>query len=78
MGWRFNHEIKGHRISDFPHAIYRAGDLGDFDMRPTPGLWILEIQIAHPTRPFGAFYEDILIDQNDHLDTLDRSVMAND
>jgi len=23
-------------------------------------LWILEIQIAHPTKPFGAFYEDLL------------------
>ena len=27
---------------------------------PVEGLWILEIQIAHPTRPFGAFYEDLL------------------
>jgi len=24
------------------------------------GLWILEIQIAHPSEPFGAFYEDLL------------------
>lgn len=61
MGWRLNHEIKGHRVSDFPHAIYKAGKLGDFDQRPSTGLWILEIQIAHPTRPFGAFYEDLLV-----------------
>lgn len=61
MGWRLNLEIKGHRVSDFPHAIYRAGDLGDFDACPNVGLWILEIQIAHPTRPFGAFYEDLLV-----------------
>lgn len=59
-GWRLNLDIKGHRVSDFPHAIYRAGDLGAFAGEPAPGLWILEIQIAHPTRPFGAFYEDLL------------------
>lgn len=52
MGWRLNREVKGHRVSDFPHAIYKAGKLGDF----------LEIQIARPTRPIGAFYEDLLYD----------------
>ena len=61
MGWRFNHDIQGHRVSDFPHAIYKAGRLGDFGERPSSGLWILEIQIAHPTRPFGAFFEDLLV-----------------
>ena len=61
MGWRLNWEVKGHRVSDFPHAIYKAGALGDFAASPTTGLWILEIQIAHPTRPIGAFYEDLLI-----------------
>ena len=25
MGWRLNWEVKGHRVSDFPHAIYKAG-----------------------------------------------------
>jgi hypothetical protein len=38
-----------------------GGDLGDLDQCPNTGLWILEIQIAHPERPFGAFYEDLLI-----------------
>jgi Xaa-Pro aminopeptidase len=61
MGWTLNLDIKGHRVSDFPHAIHRGGDLGDLDKYPTNGLWILEIQIAHPERPFGAFYEDLLI-----------------
>jgi Xaa-Pro aminopeptidase len=60
MGWRFNHAIKGHRVSDFPHAIHKAGDLGDLEATPSSGLWILEIQIAHPSEPFGAFYEDLL------------------
>jgi Xaa-Pro aminopeptidase len=61
LGWRLNLDIKGHRVSDFPHAIYKAGNLGDFDPCPDAGLWILEIQLAHPTRPFGAFYEDLLV-----------------
>ncbi|KAF1008341.1 MAG: hypothetical protein GAK32_02139 [Pseudomonas fluorescens] len=60
MGWVLNLDIKGHRVSDFPHAIYRGGDLGDFEQYPNAGLWILEIQIAHPTKPYGAFYEDLL------------------
>ena len=60
-GWRLNLEIRGHRVCDFPHAIYKAGDLGDFELCPSTGLWILEIQIAHPDRPFGAFFEDLLI-----------------
>ncbi len=60
-GWRLNLSVKGHRVSDFPHMIYKAGALGRLESRPTPGLWILEIQLTHPTRPFGAFFEDLLI-----------------
>ncbi|UJJ59520.1 M24 family metallopeptidase [Rhodanobacter denitrificans] len=60
MGWRLNHAIKGHRVGDFPHAIHQGGDLGDLEASPSGGLWILEIQIAHPTEPFGAFHEDLL------------------
>ncbi|WP_236201975.1 M24 family metallopeptidase [Pseudomonas pseudonitroreducens] len=60
MGWKLNLDIKGHRVSDFPHAIYRAGDLGDYAEHPNRGLWILEIQLAHPSKAYGAFYEDLL------------------
>jgi Xaa-Pro aminopeptidase len=59
-GWRLNLGIQGHRVGDFPHAIHKAPDLGMFKHTPAPDLWILEIQIAHPTRPFGAFHEDLL------------------
>ena len=62
MGWRLNHAIKGHRVGDFPHAVHKAGDLGTLDRPPSSGLWILEIQIAHPTEPYGAFYEDLLVE----------------
>ncbi|UXL39198.1 aminopeptidase P family protein [Pseudomonas fragi] len=61
MGWKLNLDIKGHRVSDFPHAIYRGGDLGDFEASANPGLWILEIQLTHPELAYGAFYEDLLI-----------------
>lgn len=60
MGWRLNHAIKGHRLGDFPHAVHKGGDLGTLETTPASGLWVLEIQIAHPTEPFGAFYEDLL------------------
>ena len=60
MGWKLNLDIKGHRVSDFPHSVHKGGDLGDFDLEPNAGLWILEIQIAHPTLPYGAFFEDLL------------------
>lgn len=59
-GFILNWTVKGHRVSDFPHAIYKAGSLRDLEILPKAGLWILEIQIRHPTRPFGAFYEDLL------------------
>ena len=61
LGFVLNLEIRGHRVSDFPHAIYKAGDLGDLDELPQVGLWILEIQIAHPNGLYGAFYEDLLV-----------------
>jgi Xaa-Pro aminopeptidase len=61
MGWVLNLGIQGHRVSDYPHSIHKAGDLGEFDLVPAAGFWILEIQIAHPEKPFGAFYEDLLI-----------------
>ena len=60
MGWRFNQATKGHRVGDFPHSIHKGGDLADLAAAPSQDLWILEIQIAHPTEPFGAFYEDLL------------------
>lgn len=60
MGWVLNLDIRGHRVSDYPHSVHRGGNLGDFDAEPGSGLWILEMQIRHPTRPFGAFHEDLL------------------
>lgn len=62
MGWRFNHAIKGHRLGDYPHSVHKGGDLGTLEGTPSPGLWVLEIQIAHPSEPYGAFFEDLLVE----------------
>lgn len=70
-GWRLNLEMSGHRLSDFPHAVKHAGALLDADYAPSDGLWVLEIQIRHPDRPFSAFYEDLLL-----CDAETRSVAA--
>lgn len=60
LGWVLNLDIAGHRVGDYPHSVHQGGKLGTFPQAPSPGLWILEMQIRHPTEPFGAFYEDLL------------------
>ena len=35
---------EGQRVSEFPHSIDKAGNLGDFDGAPATGPWILEIR----------------------------------
>ncbi len=60
-GWEFiTRGASGHRIADFPHALYYRGSLKAVDFCPAAARWILEIQLKHPTRTFGAFYEDVL------------------
>lgn len=60
-GWQLSlDEANGHRISDFPHAARMRGTIEGFEQKPSANRWILEIQIKHPTKPFGAFYEDLL------------------
>lgn len=62
MGWELNLKMDGHRLSDFPHNVYHAGTLADATFRPSANLWVLEIQIRHPQKSYGAFYEDLLLD----------------
>ncbi|MDN6859246.1 M24 family metallopeptidase [Pseudomonas sp. CAN2814] len=64
MGWELNlKRMSGHRIGDFPHEPCFDGLLSEVDIHPTSGLWILEMHIRHKTRPFGAFYEDLLVEE---------------
>lgn len=61
LGWQLNLDMSGHRLAEFPHAAHHKGSLADAPFTPSPGLWMLEIQIRHPQRPFSAFFEDLLL-----------------
>jgi hypothetical protein len=64
MGWELNLDLSGHRISDFPHAAVYDGPMNTVDFTPSPLLWVLEIHIRSTDMKFGAFYEDMLLDDN--------------
>jgi methionine aminopeptidase len=61
LGWELNLDMSGHRLSDFPHKALHTGSLAEVAFTPSEALWVLEIQIRHPQRPFSAFYEDLLL-----------------
>ncbi|MES2258935.1 MAG: M24 family metallopeptidase [Pseudomonadota bacterium] len=63
-GWTLNMELSGHRITDFPHAAAYNGTLAEIDFCPAPLLWVLEIHIRHPQQTYGAFFEDLLLDDS--------------
>jgi methionyl aminopeptidase len=65
MGWELNLELTGHRLSEFPHHAHYDGTLADVGFRPSDSLWVLEIQIRHPERDFGAYFEDLLLEDDD-------------
>ncbi len=62
FGWKLNMDLSGHRLSDYPHSAHYDGPLAAVEFTPNPNLWVLEIAIAHPDKTFGAFYEDLLLD----------------
>ena len=62
LGWELNLDMNGHRLANFPHTAIHKGPLAQTAFRPSADLWVLEIQIRHPTRPMSAFYEDLLLD----------------
>ena len=64
MGWALNLDLSGHRISDFPHAAIYDGPMATVDFHPAPLIWVLEIHLRHPERNFGAFFEDMLLDDS--------------
>lgn len=62
LGWKLNMDLSGHRLSDYPHSAHYDGPLAEVGFTPNPNLWVLEIAIAHPDGSFGAFYEDLLLE----------------
>ena len=61
LGVKFFDNDDRNRAGDFPHQVFFRGGIAELDFKPGAGVWILEIQIRHPTPPFGAFYEDSLV-----------------
>jgi methionyl aminopeptidase len=67
-GWELNLDLSGHRLSEFPHEAHYDGSLADAHLVPKANLWVLEMAIRHPTRQFGAFYEDLLLEDQSFAD----------
>jgi Xaa-Pro aminopeptidase len=65
LGWQLNLDMSGHRLAEFPHAAHHKGSLAEAPFVPSAGLWMLEVQICHPVRPFSAFFEDLLLAPGD-------------
>jgi len=62
MGWELNFDLPGHRLSDFPHAAIHTGSLAQAAFSPSPMRWVLEIHLRDQERRFGAFFEDLLLE----------------
>ena len=62
MGSELSCALPGHRVSDCPHAAILTGSLADLAIRPSEMRWILEIHLRDPQGRYGAFFEDMLLD----------------
>jgi len=65
LGWQLDFEMAGHRLGVYPHAPLHDGTLARAEFTPSAGLWMLEIQLRHPARPYSAFFEDLLLEIED-------------
>lgn len=59
-GYILNDRMQGHRLGDFPHALFHRGGLKDFESSPHEMLWVLEIHLLEKNNKRGYFFEDIL------------------
>lgn len=57
---RLNSNMYGHRLGDFPHALFSKEKLGNLEFSPVSNLWVLEIHLIDDQIQRGAFFEDIL------------------
>jgi hypothetical protein len=55
-------DLSGHRLADFPHAAGYEGPMADIEFKPSRQLWVLEIHIRNVEHSFGAFFEDMLLE----------------
>lgn len=60
-GWVLSlKKANGHRVADFLHTAGKRHSIEMLEFSPSADRWILEIQIRHPEKNYGAFYEDLL------------------
>ncbi len=60
LGYDLNPMMAGHRLGDFPHALFSKEKLFGVNFVPKSNLWVLEIHLVGPDICRGAFFEDIL------------------
>ena len=60
-GLELNTTMDGHRLGDFPHALFHKGSLLDCKQTPLQNVWVLEVLLKDPKLNLGSFFEDILI-----------------
>lgn len=65
LGWQLDLEMAGHRLGVHPHAPLHDGTLANAEFTPSAGLWMLEVQLRHPDKPYSAFFEDLLLEIDD-------------
>lgn len=63
LGWELNLDLGGHRLGDYSSADHYDGPLSEITFHPSPNRWMVEIHIRHPDHLFGAFYEDLLMEE---------------
>lgn len=63
-GFELNPLMAGHRLGDFPHALFSKESLRSVDFLPAANLWVLEIHVRFSKIQRGSFFEDILFDNS--------------
>lgn len=63
LGYILNTDQDGHRIGDFPHHVHFRGAMVECTEEIVPNAWILEIHLWEPQKKYGAFFEDILTNE---------------
>jgi Xaa-Pro aminopeptidase len=63
-GWVLNMDLSGHRLADFPHVAIYEGPMADVEFKPSRQLWVLEIHIRNVEHSYGAFFEDMLLEDD--------------
>jgi hypothetical protein len=59
--YQLNPLMAGHRLGDFPHALFSKEKLFSLDFVPRENLWVLEIHLVDTKLQRGAFFEDVLL-----------------